>query len=147
MDGIIPDVVMQVKDRTLLVEILVTHPVTVAKRHWLKENGLPMIEFNFSATDRTVEKADLQSAFLQPQRPYGNGSCRWIHHPAAHEKQERLNSEFRAKYIDRFDELMNSTAPASQATCEHEQIVVVGDDGVQRSVCSKCRKFFGRVHA
>jgi len=145
LDEVIPDVVMHVADRALLVEIFVTHAVTDAKRHWLEENNLPMIEFDFSAADRTIEKAELKRAFLQPRRPLGDGSSKWIHHPKAGTGQEAVDSEFRVKYLDRLDPLVEASSPAAQAVCRHDPAPLVGDDGVRRSLCRKCWKFFGRI--
>ena len=145
LDTVIPDVVMRVADRTLLVEIFVTHGVTDAKRRWLEENDLPMVEFDFSAADRTIGKADLKKAFLQPRRPYGDGRSEWIHHPRLRATQESLNNDFRAKYIDQLNPLIESSNPATQATCHHDPTEILGDDGVRRSLCRKCWKFFGRV--
>lgn len=142
---IIPDVVMFVAGRKLLVEIFVTHPVTDAKRHWLEENGLPMIEFDFSAANRTIGRNDLNRAFLQPQRSPGDGRSRWIHHPRAKQDQHRLDAEFRANYLDRIHELVQASDPAQWATCDHEPVPTLGEDGVHRSLCRKCWKFFGRI--
>jgi hypothetical protein len=142
---IIPDVVMQVNGRKLLVEIFVTHPVTEEKRRWLEENSLPMIEFDFSATDRTVKREDLKKAFLQPGRPLGNGGARWIHHPKAQETQLQMDSEFRATYLDRIENLLRASDPAVQATCKHEYTEVMADNGERRSMCRKCWKFYGII--
>jgi len=145
LDAVIPDVVMHVADRALLVEIFVTHAVTDAKQRWLEENDLPMIEFDFSAADRTIGKADLKRAFLQPRRPLGNGSSKWIHHPKAQLGQDTINSDFQAKYLDRLNPLVEASDPATQAACHHDPAPMVGDDGVSRSLCRKCWKFFGRI--
>jgi hypothetical protein len=142
---VIPDVVMRVAGRKLLVEIFVTHAVTDAKMRWLEENSLPMIEFNFSAADRTIGKDDLKRAFLQPRRPLGNGNSKWVHHPKAKKEQNRLDDEFRATYLDRLDALVKASDPQARAACEHDQVAVVGVDGVRRSMCRKCWKFFGRL--
>jgi len=124
---------------------VITHAVTDAKRKWLEENDLPMVEFDFSAADRTIGKADLKRAFLQPRRPIGDGSSKWIHHPKAGSDQEAVNTEFRAKYLDRLKPLVVASDPAAQAACRHEPAPVVGEDGVRRSLCRKCWKFFGRI--
>lgn len=115
-----PPLYAQVADRALVVEIFVTHAVTDAKRKWLEENDLPMVEFDFSAADRTIGKADLKRAFLQPRRPIGDGSSKWIHHPKAGSDQEAVNSEFRANYLDRLKPLVVASDPAAQAACRHE---------------------------
>ncbi|MEZ6152349.1 MAG: hypothetical protein R3C09_19790 [Pirellulaceae bacterium] len=141
---VIPDVVMHVGSRILLVEIYVTHAVTDAKRRWLEKNALPMVEFDFSAADRTIKKTDLTRAF-QSRRPYGDGSAKWIHHPGARSERETMDSEFRSAYLDRINSLVEASDPANRATCMHEQTPVLGEDGVRRSMCCKCWKFFGRM--
>jgi hypothetical protein len=140
---IIPDVVMQVNNRRLLVEIFLTHPATEEKRRWLEENDLPMIEFDFSATDRTVTRDELKKAFLQLGRPLGNGGARWIHHPKAQETRRKMDSEFQATYLDRIEDLLRASDPAVQAACNHEYVEILGDDGVRRCLCQKCWKFYG----
>jgi len=127
------------------VEILVTHAVTDAKRRWLEENALPAIEFDFSSADRTIGKADLKRAFLQPRRPLGNGSSKWIHHPKERPARETVDAAFRSKYLDRINPLVEASDPAAQAACHHDPVPMDCDDGVRRSLCRKCWKFFGRI--
>lgn len=145
MGEIIPDVVMHVRGRKLLVEILVTHPVTEMKRRWLEQNSLPLIEFDFRAADRTVTYNDLKKAFLQPDRDPGNGRSCWIHHPKAGPEQQQIDRIYRATYLNRIDELLNGSDPEAQAACNHRPEVVVGEDGVRRSICGICSKFIGRI--
>lgn len=145
LDSIVPDVVMHVGDRRLLVEILVTHATSDAKRRWLLENEVPAIEFNFSATERAVTRDELKEAFLKESTSIGQGSARWIHHPFAFAKQAKQDDEFNQRIMVPINRLLSATSPQAQANCTHIPVRRVGADGIARMLCEKCWRFFSRV--
>lgn len=145
LDVIVPDVVMYVGDRRLLVEIYVTHATTDAKRRWLKDHEVPAIEFDFSATDRAITRDELKKAFLKQSKYTGQGSSRWTHHPLAVAKQAEQNDEFNQRILAPINRLLSATDPKAQANCRHIPVRQVGKDGIARLLCEKCWKFFSRI--
>jgi hypothetical protein len=91
---IIPDVILEIRSRRLLVEIKVTHGVDKEKLAKIESLDISAIEFNFSLADRAVTKADLQRALVEKYMPLGFGGGYWIYHTNLRETRERANREY-----------------------------------------------------
>ena len=60
MDGLRPDIVCRKKERSLLVEIKVTHDVDEAKRRKIVEKGLACVEIDLSGVPRDIDLPTLK---------------------------------------------------------------------------------------
>ena len=64
MDGLVPDIVVEVKGRSLLVEVLVTHACGPEKIALLRQRGLACVEIDMSAVARDLPRAEHERLIL-----------------------------------------------------------------------------------
>lgn len=91
---IIPDVILEVQNRKLLVEIKVTHGVDKEKFAKIEALDISTIEFDFSASDRAITKEELKTALVGNYMPRGIGGGRWIYHTKLKAAREQANREY-----------------------------------------------------
>lgn len=82
-DKFIPDIVLHYKNRSLVVEIYVTHSVDDEKKEKIKASGVSAVEFDLSQMDRAIDKECLRSVFETGE------NCNWIYN----EKGEKATLE------------------------------------------------------
>ena len=88
LGAIIPDVVVRVRDRPLLVEVKVTHGVDDQKLKKIRELGLSCIEIDLSGIERDLSRENLQEVIVDD-----GASKRWVHNVRAHEERKKVLSE------------------------------------------------------
>lgn len=94
LGDIIPDVVLELGEKKLLVEIKVTHGIDEVKLAKIEALGISTIEFDFSQASRVISKDDLKLALIERAAPYGLGQGRWVYHRYEREAQEKSNREY-----------------------------------------------------
>jgi hypothetical protein len=93
----IPDVVVQFKQRMLLVEIWVTHRADAANVAKIEELDIGAIQFNFSKMDRMVTKDDLHQVLtIGKECAPAEGQSLWLFHPHQHRSQQKFDRDFSA---------------------------------------------------
>ena len=85
---IIPDVVVRVRDRPLLVEVKVTHGIDDQKLKEIKELGLSCVEIDLSVVERDLSREDLKELIIDD-----SATKRWVHNTRAHEERKKALSE------------------------------------------------------
>jgi hypothetical protein len=96
LGGIIPDVLFQIRDRSLVVEIRVSHAIDAEKKTKIEEMEIAAVEFDFSEMNRIVEKKDIKDALILGQRVPGQGWGEWVYHPDLAKIQREVDAEFLA---------------------------------------------------
>ena len=86
--AIVPDVIIEVKGRHLLVEVTVTHGVDTDKLTKIRELGLSCIEIDLSAERRELGRKDLEKIVVD-----GSAQKRWIHNVQANAKRNAMLAE------------------------------------------------------
>jgi ssDNA-binding Zn-finger/Zn-ribbon topoisomerase 1 len=74
MDSIVPDVIVYVKGRPLLIEITVTHQTNATKINKIKELGLSCLEIDLSNIKREISLEDLEEIVIEHVEHKG-----WLH--------------------------------------------------------------------
>jgi hypothetical protein len=72
---VVPDVLLECGDRTLLVEIWVTHACDEAKRLELRQKGIATVEINLSKFPRNATREEVAKAVLTEAERH------WVYHP------------------------------------------------------------------
>ena len=85
---IIPDVIVRVGERRLLVEVKVTHGVDDEKLKRIRELGLSCVEINLSDVDRDLSREILKRMIIDD-----SARKRWVHNVRAHEARKEVLSE------------------------------------------------------
>ena len=85
---IIPDVVVRVGGRTLLVEVKVTHGVDDEKLKKIRELGLSCVEIDLSDVERDLSRESLKKVIIDD-----TARKRWVHNVRAHEERKKVLSE------------------------------------------------------
>ncbi len=88
LGSIIPDVIVRIKGRELLVEVTVTHGTDRAKIRKIRELGMSCVEIDLSDTDRDLAREELEKIVVD-----GTGHKRWLHNVHAEEWRRRKLSE------------------------------------------------------
>ena len=88
LGAIIPDVVVRVGERTLLVEVKVTHGVDDEKLKEIRELGLSCVEIDLSDVERDFSRENLKKVIIDDSAPK-----RWVHNVRAHEERKKVLSE------------------------------------------------------
>ncbi len=88
LGAIIPDVVVRVRDRPLLVEVKVTHEVDDQKLKKIRELGLSCVEIDLSGVERDLAREHLEEVIIDD-----GASKRWVHNIRAHEERKKVLSE------------------------------------------------------
>ena len=86
--SIIPDVIVEVNGRQLLVEVTVTHGVDDAKLAKIRELGLSCLEIDLSDAPRDLGREELEKIVVD-----GSARKRWLHNVRANEARNRILSE------------------------------------------------------
>ena len=86
--SIIPDVIVEVSGRQLLVEVTVTHGVDEAKLAKIRELGLSCLEIDLSDAPRGLGRDALETIVVD-----GSAQKRWLHNVRANEARNRMLSE------------------------------------------------------
>ena len=86
--SIIPDVIVEVSGRQLLVEVTVTHGVDDAKLAKIRERGLSCLEIDLSDAPRDLGREELEKIVVD-----GSAQKRWLHNVRANEARNRILSE------------------------------------------------------
>ena len=85
---IVPDVIVEVSGRQLLVEVTVTHGVDDAKLVKIRELGLSCLEIDLSDAPRDLGREELEKMVVD-----GNAQKRWLHNVRANEARNRMLAE------------------------------------------------------
>ena len=88
LGAIIPDIVVRVGGRTLLVEVKVTHGVDDQKLKKIRELGLSCVEIDLSGIERGLSRENLQEVIIDD-----SASKHWVHNVRAHEERKKVLSE------------------------------------------------------
>ena len=86
--SIIPDVIVEVSGRQLLVEVTVTHGVDDDKLAKIRELGLSCLEIDLSDAPRGLGRDALETIVVD-----GSAQKRWLHNVRANEARNRMLSE------------------------------------------------------
>ncbi len=88
LDTIIPDVITRIGDRTLLVEIIVTHGVDDQKLKKILELGLSCVEIDLSDVERDLSRENLKKMIIDD-----SARKHWVHNVRAHEERKKVLSD------------------------------------------------------
>jgi hypothetical protein len=97
MDGRIPDIVLGIGERKLLVEIVVTHDITEEKLEWIREHDLATIRVDLAWADYDISENLLAKSLRDGRRvntTLRTNIVHWVHHPRAKAAQERVDAEY-----------------------------------------------------
>jgi hypothetical protein len=97
LGDVVPDVIVTVRGRALLVEIAVTHFCRPAKLARIRALGLPAIEVDLSAVARDAAPRAIAAALLR------EGQRRWLYNERVDQAQQRLEIEERRTALRRRD--------------------------------------------
>ena len=86
--SIIPDVIVEVNGRQLLVEVTVTHGVDDTKLTKIRELGLSCLEIDLSDAPRDLGREALETIVVD-----GSAQKRWLHNVRANQARNRMLSE------------------------------------------------------
>ncbi len=88
LGSIIPDVIVQIAGRNLLVEVTVTHGPDKEKLRKIRGLGVSCVEIDLSKTDRGLSRAELEKIVVD-----GTRQKRWLYNVRAEERRRRKLSE------------------------------------------------------
>jgi hypothetical protein len=95
LGDIIPDVILQIGDRELLVEIAVTNKCDETKIARIRSLGISAIEIDLSALSRNASGVEIENAILY------NAPRRWLYNPRVDEALAELQERLRKRYEQR----------------------------------------------
>jgi hypothetical protein len=133
LGDVVPDVIVTVRGRTLLVEIAVTHFCRPAKLARIRALGLPAIEIDLSAVARDAGPRAIAAAILR------DGPRRWLFNERVEAARARLEIEERRAALRRRDlraqqveAIVAAATPLRRAELA-EEAAVYGDGLVGRA--------------
>ena len=88
LGSIIPDVIVRINGRELLVEVTVTHGIDRDKLRKIRDLGVSCVEIDLSDTDRGLSREELEKIVVD-----GIAHKRWLHNVRAEEMGRRMLSE------------------------------------------------------
>lgn len=88
LGSIVPDVIVRINGRELLVEVTVTHRTGGDKVSKIRELGVSCLEIDLSDTDRGLAREELERVVVE-----GTGRKRWLYNVRAEERRRRKLSE------------------------------------------------------
>ena len=88
LGSIIPDVIVRINGRELLVEVTVTHGIDREKLRIIRELGVSCVELDLSNTERGLAREELEKIVVD-----GSAHKRWLHNVRAEEVGRRMLSE------------------------------------------------------
>lgn len=74
MDAIVPDVIVWIKGRPLMIEVTVTHKTDETKIDKIKKLGISSLEIDLSAVKREISLAELELILIEE-----TGYKKWLH--------------------------------------------------------------------
>ena len=87
-ESIVPDVIVEINGRELLVEVTVTHGVDGAKLRKIRELGVSCVEIDLTRTDRDLRREELEKIIVDEA-----GCKQWLHNVRAEKEKGRMLSE------------------------------------------------------
>lgn len=101
IDRIIPDVILKKRDRTLLVEIKVTHGIDDKNLEYVKNENLNMIEYDFSKIKGVIDEEHIKNVLTKSYKgaKKGHGRGVWINHHLMDSTKEALNERYISKNL------------------------------------------------
>ena len=99
---IVPDVIVTAKGKELLVEIKVTHGIDEEKHKYIAENGLSVIEYDFSSMRVREDFEQIESALTITYKgaKKGQGLSRWVNHLGLESAIQEVTANMRTRYPD-----------------------------------------------
>lgn len=88
LQSIIPDVIVKIGGRRLLVEVTVTHGVGSEKLRKIRELGLSCVEIDLSDAERNLAREEIEKFVVDE-----NSRKRWLHNVRADEEHRKLLSQ------------------------------------------------------
>ena len=88
LGSIIPDLIVRISGREVLVEVTVTHGVDGDKLKKIQELGVSCVEIDLSETERELAREELEKIVVD-----GAGHKRWLHNVRVEEARSRMLSE------------------------------------------------------
>ena len=88
LGSIIPDVIVRINGRELLVEVTVTHGIDRDKLRKIRDLGVSCVEIDLSDTERGLAREELEKIVVD-----GIAHKRWLHNVRAEELGRRMLSE------------------------------------------------------
>ena len=88
LGSIVPDVIVRIDGRELLVEVTVTHGTDRDKIRKIRELGVSCLEIDLSDSDRGLARDELERIVVEE-----TGHKRWLHNVRAEERRRRKLSE------------------------------------------------------
>ena len=85
---VIPDVVASINDHALLIEVIISHPLSDLKREVLRELGLPVLEIDLRRHAGVVTREQLRTIVIN-----GLDCKRWHFHPRIERMQSQLEKQ------------------------------------------------------
>jgi hypothetical protein len=120
---IVPDLIVRIDERDLLIEFAVTHKCDPAKIAKIKEMNLPAVEIDLSGLPRNASKWDIREQIIH------KAPRQWLHNPKLEIKRRERELEFsahvarlRSEYVAACSKL-RSTKPRSR---EFDKISALG---------------------
>jgi len=92
LDDIVPDVLIRVGERLLMIEIWVTHKIDDAKRKKIEDAGISTIEINLSNENRMIGMDDMRKILLDNVE-----YKQWVYNKVAMDYKERWLSACNVK--------------------------------------------------
>lgn len=84
LDSIIPDVIIEINGKKMLIEIAVTHFVDATKKAKIRELNISTLEINLSKLNRQITLIELENILI-----YGSENKKWIYNT----KQEVFHNQ------------------------------------------------------
>ena len=88
LGSIIPDLIVRISGRTLLVEVTVTHGVDSEKLRKIRELGVSCVEIDLSDAERELAREELEKIVVN-----GGGHKRWLYNARAEKERRTMLSE------------------------------------------------------
>jgi len=88
LGSIVPDVIVRINGRKLLVEVTVTHGTDTDKVRKIRELRVSCLEIDLSDIDRGLARKELERIVVE-----GTGHKRWLHNVRAEERRRKKLSE------------------------------------------------------
>jgi len=114
---IIPDVIVKIQGKELLVEIKVTHGIDDKKKAYIRRNKLYVVEYDFSKIRGIVDKEHIKKVLTRTydgaKKGFGRGE--WINHPSCRKTLVKLIKQHKNNQLRKMAE-KNDLVITSQKT-------------------------------
>lgn len=108
---IVPDVVAKIGAHSMLIEVVVTHPVNEDKLVMLETLGLPCLEINLSRSHGRVTLDELRRIVIDDL-----SAKRWLHHPRLARMRAQLEQEVKEELEHKTVEHIEAIRTAAEAS-------------------------------